>query len=163
MLAVVQRVSSASVRVGSDYEASIGTGFLILLGVAQGDDEEDARWLAEKCATLRIMNDEQGKMNRGLDEVEGAALVVSQFTLLGDCERGRRPSFTAAADPETAERLYESFVQALERQGVQVRRGVFGAMMQVSLVNEGPVTLIVDSSSWRRRRALPAPARQAGG
>jgi D-tyrosyl-tRNA(Tyr) deacylase len=152
MLAVLQRVSRAGVRVGADYEATIGEGILILLGVARGDDEEDARWLAEKCSTLRIFLDDQGRMNRGLDEVRGAALVVSQFTLFGDCEKGRRPSFSRAADPATAERLYELFARELAGRGVPVERGVFGAMMQVSLVNEGPVTLIVDSAEWKGRR-----------
>lgn len=162
MLALIQRVSSASVRVGAEYEAAIGAGFVVLLGVAQGDDDEDVRWLAEKCSSLRIMNDEQGKMNLGLDEVGGEALVVSQFTLLGDCERGRRPSFTAAADPATAERLYEQFADALEARGVPVQRGVFGARMQVTLVNEGPVTLIVDSSSWKQRRGVAPKPRGEG-
>jgi D-aminoacyl-tRNA deacylase len=152
VLAVVQRVSSASVRVGETYEARIGAGLMILLGVAQGDDEEDARWLAEKCAALRIFNDPDGKMNLGLDAVEGEALVVSQFTLLGDCERGRRPSFTRAAEPPEANRLYERFVEDLRRCGVVVRTGIFAAMMQVSIVNEGPVTLLLDSAPWKSRR-----------
>jgi D-tyrosyl-tRNA(Tyr) deacylase len=152
VLAVVQRVSRASVRVGEDYEASIADGLLILLGVAQGDTDEDARWLAEKCSTLRIFNDHEGKMNLGLDAVGGAALVISQFTLLGDCEKGRRPSFTHAAEPIEADRLYELFASALASLGVPVEKGVFGAMMEVSLVNDGPVTLIIDSASWKQRR-----------
>jgi D-aminoacyl-tRNA deacylase len=152
VLAVVQRVSSASVRVGENYEERIGTGVVILLGVAQGDDQSDAVWLAEKCASLRIFNDGDGKMNLGIDAVTGEALVISQFTLLGDCERGRRPSFTGAAEPAEADRLYVRFVEELRRCGVPVRTGVFAAMMQVSLVNEGPVTLIVDSAPWKARR-----------
>jgi D-tyrosyl-tRNA(Tyr) deacylase len=152
VLAVVQRVSSASVRVGTTYEQRIGTGVLILLGVAQGDDDGDARWLAEKCASLRIFNDENGKMNLGLDAVGGEALVVSQFTLLGDCEKGRRPSFTRAAEPSEADRLYGKFVEELGGRGVPVRTGIFAAMMQVTLVNEGPVTLLVDSAAWKARR-----------
>lgn len=139
-------------RVAKDYEASIERGLLILLGVAQGDTEEDARWLAEKCSTLRIFNDGEGKMNLGLDTVGGSALVISQFTLLGDCEKGRRPSFVHAADPQEADRLYELFVSSLASLGVPVRKGVFGAMMEVSLVNDGPVTLILDSAPSRQRR-----------
>lgn len=152
VIAVVQRVSRASVRVGDEYEAGIGAGLVILLGVAQGDDDSDARWLAEKCASLRIFGDAEGKMNLGLDSVNGEALVISQFTLLGDCEKGRRPSFIRAADPPEADRLYQVFVDRLRNAGVTVRTGVFAAMMQVSLVNEGPVTLIVDSAPWKGRR-----------
>lgn len=152
MIAVVQRVSRASVRITGGYEAEIAAGLLILLGVARGDDETDARWLAEKCASLRIFNDAEGKMNLGLDAVQGAALVISQFTLLGDCEKGRRPSFIRAADPPEADRLYQVFVDHLRGEGVTVRTGVFAAMMQVSLVNEGPVTLILDSAPWKSRR-----------
>jgi D-tyrosyl-tRNA(Tyr) deacylase len=130
---------------------------LILLAVAQGDDEDDARWLAEKCRGLRIFNDPEGKMNLGLDTVGGSALVISQFTLLGDCKKGRRPSFSRAsfsraADPKEAERLYEFFATTLEQREVPVKRGIFGAMMKVTLINDGPVTLIVDSSGWKRRR-----------
>lgn len=152
MLAVVQRVSQATVRVGSEHEETIGPGVVILLGVAQGDDDLDADWLAEKCAGMRIFNDSEGKMNVGLDAVHGSVLVISQFTLLGDCERGRRPSFTKAAEPQEAERLYERFVTRLRAMGITVATGIFGAMMQVSLVNEGPVTLLVDSEPWKRRR-----------
>ncbi len=158
MLAVVQRVSGASVRVGESYEESIGPGIVILLGVAQGDDELDAHWLAEKCASLRIFNDPEGKMNLGLDSVGGEALVISQFTLLGDCGRGRRPSFTRAAAPEMANRLYELFAEELRALGVAVRTGVFGAMMQVSLVNDGPVTILLDSAPWKGRRETAAEA-----
>ena len=163
MLAVVQRVSHASVRIEPDYEAGIGHGVVILLGVAQGDDEHDARWLADKCATLRIMNDPSGKMNVGLDERAGEALVISQFTLLGDCQKGRRPSFSKAADPPDAERLYELFVRNLRGLGVPVATGIFGAMMQVALVNEGPVTLLIDSAPWKRRREAEADRRRAKG
>ena len=158
MLAVIQRVSSASVQVGDDYEAAIGAGLLILLGVAQEDDEEDARWLAEKCSTLRIFNDSDGKMNLGLDAVRGEALVISQFTLLGDCEKGRRPSFIRAGEPAKGNQLYEVFAGHLASLGVPVKKGIFGAMMKVSLVNEGPVTLILDTARWKGRRA-PAAGR----
>lgn len=152
MLAVIQRVSRASVRVGEEYEASIGPGVLILLGVAQGDDESDARWLAEKCAGLRIFNDAEMKMNLDLGAVGGEALVISQFTLLADCEKGRRPSFTRAAPPAEADRLYQRFAEFLRAHGIGVRTGVFAAMMQVSLVNEGPVTILLDSIPWKKRR-----------
>jgi D-tyrosyl-tRNA(Tyr) deacylase len=162
VLAVVQRVSSASVRVGDDYEASIDRGLLILLGVAQGDTDEDARWLAEKCSTLRIFNDDDGKMNLGLDTVGGSALVISQFTLLGDCAKGRRPSFIRAADPREGDRLYELFASVLASLGVPVRKGIFGAMMEVSLVNDGPVTLIIDSAPWRERRHGSSESAQGG-
>jgi len=162
VLAVVQRVARASVHVGESYRASIGQGVLILLGVAEGDEETDARWLASKCATLRIFNDPDGRMNLDLAAVGGAALVISQFTLLGDCEKGRRPSFTNAAQPAAAERLYERFVAFLRGCGVPVSTGIFGAMMDVSLINEGPVTLLLDSTPWKRRRAIDAQ-RAAGG
>ena len=145
MKAVLQRVSSASVRVGDEYEAAIGRGLLILLGVAEGDGADDARWLAEKCAGLRVFNDADGKMNLSVDAVNGEALVVSQFTLLGDCERGRRPSFTRAAQPAEAESLYSLFCDLLRSAGVPVKTGVFAAMMRVSLINDGPVTLLIDS------------------
>jgi len=162
MLAVVQRVSRAAVRVGGDYEASIDHGLLILLGVAQGDTQEDARWMAEKCSTLRLFNDAEGKMNLALDAVRGSVLVISQFTLLGDCEKGRRPSFTRAADPEEADRLYELFASVLASLGVPVKKGIFGAMMEVSLINDGPVTLILDSTPWRQRRQRAAGQAQVG-
>ncbi len=158
MLAVVQRVSSASVRVGSEYSAEIGPGIMVLVGVARGDDDLDALWLAEKCATLRLFNDADGKMNLPLEAGGGAALVISQFTLLGDCEKGRRPSFSRAAEPGEAERLYDLFARELSERGVRVATGLFGAMMQVSLVNEGPVTLLLDSAPWKRRRAGGAEA-----
>ncbi|HEX5443272.1 MAG TPA: D-aminoacyl-tRNA deacylase, partial [Pirellulales bacterium] len=121
-------------------------GLLVLLGVGQGDGEANARWLAEKTAGLRIFEDAAGKMNLGLAEIGGAMLVVSQFTLLGDCRRGRRPSFAAAAPPELAERLYQVFVDAVRATGIQVATGRFRQTMQVSLVNDGPVTLIIDSA-----------------
>ena len=152
MLAVVQRVSRASVGVGGRIAAEIGVGLLVLIGVRQGDGDADADWLAAKIASLRIFPDGEGKMNRGLEEVGGAMLVVSQFTLLGDCVKGRRPSFTHAAPPEEANRLYERFCSAVREQGVRVETGVFRAMMEVELVNDGPVTLLVDSGSVKSRR-----------
>jgi D-tyrosyl-tRNA(Tyr) deacylase len=158
MLAVLQRVSQASVETEGHREA-IGPGVLVLLGVSQEDEEEDARWLAEKCATLRFFNDPEGKMNIGLDQIGGEALVISQFTLLGDCEKGRRPSFSHAAAPAEAERLYERFVEHLRGLGIRCRTGVFGAMMRVALINEGPVTLLLDSSPWKRRKTAK-PSRE---
>lgn len=150
----MQRVSRACVRVGGETVGSIGRGLLILLGVEQGDGEGDARWLAAKLAGLRIFEDEAGKMNLSLLDVGGAALVVSQFTLLGDCRRGRRPGFERAADPATAQRLYERFLRLLAEEGVkEVASGVFRAMMEVELVNDGPVTLVVDTPARGRGEA----------
>lgn len=145
MRAVVQRVSEASVRVDSESVARIGAGVTVLLGVARGDAEADAEQLADKVAHLRIFPDEKGVMNRSLVEVRGEALVVSQFTLLGDARKGRRPSYVEAAPPEDANRLYESFCARLRAAGVRVATGVFRAMMDVALVNHGPVTLLLDS------------------
>jgi D-tyrosyl-tRNA(Tyr) deacylase len=145
MRAVVQRVIKASVTVDGETVGAIGPGLMILLGVTHEDGEEQARWLASKIAGLRIFEDEQGKMNRSLLETGGNALVVSQFTLYGDCRKGRRPSFTHAARPEAAEPLCERFMDLLREAGVaQVESGVFGAHMQVEIQNDGPVTLIVE-------------------
>jgi D-tyrosyl-tRNA(Tyr) deacylase len=146
MRAVVQRVKRAEVRVGERSVSAIGTGFLVLLGVRNGDSEKDAEYLAEKVAALRVFSDEAGRMNLSLKDVGGNVLVVSQFTLYGDCRRGRRPSFVDAAPPQMAQRLYEEFIERLSRMGVEVKRGEFGASMEVELVGWGPVTLIIDSS-----------------
>jgi D-tyrosyl-tRNA(Tyr) deacylase len=145
MRAVIQRVSRARVTVGDEVVGEIGPGLLVLLGVTHEDTAEQARWLAEKLVGLRIFNDADGKMNRSLLDVDGAVLVVSQFTLYGDCRKGRRPSFVDAAPPEIAVPRYEEFVNAVRAQGVPTATGRFGAMMRVELVNDGPVTLIVDS------------------
>ena len=145
MRAVLQRVSQARVRIGDELTGEIGRGLLVLLGVAQGDTAEQARWLAEKVVGLRLFQDDEGKMNRDVTEAGGAVLVVSQFTLYGDCRKGRRPSFIGAAPPETAIPLYETFIEAVRALGVPVATGRFGAMMDVELINAGPVTLIVDS------------------
>ncbi len=145
MRAVLQRVSRAQVGVGGEVVGSIGPGLLVLLGVNQTDTAEQVRWLADKIIGLRIFNDADGKMNRSLMDVGGACLVVSQFTLYGDTRKGRRPSFIDAARPEVAVPLYEAFLDALRAQGVPVAAGVFGADMQVELVNDGPVTLILDT------------------
>ncbi len=144
MRACIQRVLRASVTVAGETCGSIGSGMLVLLGIAPNDTETDARWLAEKIAGLRIFEDAGQKMNLSLADVGGAMLVVSQFTLLGDCRRGRRPDFTAAAPPEQAERLYDVFIAAVAKQGVPVVTGRFREHMQVELVNDGPVTLIVE-------------------
>jgi D-tyrosyl-tRNA(Tyr) deacylase len=143
--AVVQRVSGAAVRVEGAVVGSIGRGVLVLLGVGRGDGEKDVAYLADKVANLRIFADGAGQMNRSVLEEGGAVLVVSQFTLYGDVRRGRRPGFGGAAPPEEASRLYELFVESLRRTGLAVETGVFKAMMQVELVNDGPVTLLLDS------------------
>jgi len=149
MLAVLQRVSSASVTVAAEnYRREIGAGLAILLGVEKGDTEAEADWLAEKCAGLRIFKDAEEKMNLSVKDVNGAALVVSQFTLAGDCRKGRRPGFDRAAPPDLAQPLYERFCETLEkRYGVPVQRGIFQARMQVALVNDGPVTFVLERRS----------------
>jgi D-tyrosyl-tRNA(Tyr) deacylase len=145
MRACVQRVSRAQVTVGNEVTGQIGHGLVVLLGATHDDTPEEARMMAEKITQLRIFNDEQGKMNRSLLDHRGAMLVVSQFTLLGDCRKGRRPSFIAAARPELAEKLYDAFVSAVALRGVTVATGRFREHMQVELVNDGPVTLLLDS------------------
>lgn len=145
MRAVIQRVSEAGVTVESKPRVGIGRGLLILLGVRKGDGEEDARWLAKKILGLRIFEDEARKMNRSVEEVGGALLVISQFTLYGDCRKGRRPGFDQAAPPGEAIPLYEMFIRELSQSGLEVRHGEFGALMQVDLLNQGPVTLVIDS------------------
>jgi len=145
MRAVVQRVSEASVRVEGRVAARIAAGLLVLLGVGQGDAEADADYLADKVLNLRIFPDAAGLMNRSLLDTGGAVLVVSQFTLYGDSRRGRRPGFSAAAPPDEANRLYAYFVSRVRASGVQTQQGVFRAMMDVALVNQGPVTLLLDS------------------
>ena len=145
MRAVVQRVKSASVSVEDKLVSEIGAGVLIFLGVAHEDTATEIEYIANKVANLRIFEDEEGKMNRSLLEMGGAALVVSQFTLYGDCRKGRRPSFIKAARPELANALYEEFITALEQQNIPTRGGTFQAMMDVELVNDGPVTILLDS------------------
>lgn len=144
MRAILQRVSRAAVRIDGQVVGQIGQGLFVLLGVGLEDTVEDARWLAEKTVGLRVFNDADGKMNRDLAEVSGALLVVSQFTLYGDCRKGRRPSFVTAAGPDKATRLYQEYVDAARALGARVETGRFGAMMEVELVNDGPVTLIVE-------------------
>ena len=150
MRALLQRVREASVRVDGAEVGAIGPGFLVLLGVAPSDTDADAAWLADRVAGLRVFADEAGKMNLSLLDTHRAALVVSQFTLYADTQKGRRPSFAKAAPPEQAERLYLSFCAELQAKGVQVARGVFGALMQVALGNDGPVTLLLDSERGQK-------------
>ena len=145
MRAVVQRVKSASVKVEGKLVSEIGAGVLVFLGVAHEDTATEIEYIANKVANLRIFEDEEGKMNRSLLEMGGAALVVSQFTLYGDCRKGRRPSFIKAARPELANALYEEFITALEQQNIPTQGGTFQAMMDVELVNDGPVTILLDS------------------
>ena len=145
MRAVLTKVKSASVVIDGECVGSIGQGFLILLGVGPNDTEKECRYLAEKALGLRVFEDENGKMNLGLDAVNGQVLVVSQFTLYGNVRKGRRPSFAEAAPPELGERLYEQFLAECEKLGYPPQHGRFGAHMEVSSVNDGPVTLILDT------------------
>lgn len=150
MRAVIQRVSEAEVKVKGSRVGAIGRGLVLLVGVGAEDTEEDGRWLAEKLAHLRIFPDDGGLMNRSVLDVAGAVLVVSQFTLWGDCRKGRRPSFVRAAPPEKARRLYEKLIEDLRARGVPVETGRFQETMAVRLVNDGPVTILLDSSEKRR-------------
>ena len=145
MKAVVQRVTRAVVEVDGERVGAIDAGLLVLLGVATDDTEDDARWMAEKSVSLRIFEDEDGKMNLSLPEVGGSLLAVSQFTLLGNCRKGRRPSFVKAARPERAEELYERFVCVVDERSISTAKGKFQTHMAVSLVNDGPVTILVES------------------
>ena len=145
MRAVVQRVKRAEVRVNGDVVGSVGPGLLVLVGFGRTDADKDLQNIAEKIVNLRVFGDEQGKMNRSLLEIGGQVLCVSQFTLYGDCRKGRRPSYDQAAGPDTAQRLYDDFVKALRSLGIVVATGQFQAMMEVELVNDGPVTLLLDS------------------
>ena len=148
MRAVIQRVEKASVSVEGEIKGQIGAGFLVLIGVEEGDGDVDFKYIADKAPNLRVFEDEQGKMNRSLLDVGGEVLAVSQFTLLGDARGGRRPSFITAARPETADPMYERLVADWRARGIRVETGVFGAHMKVSLINDGPVTILLDS---RRR------------
>lgn len=145
MRCVIQRVARASVTVEGKVTGRVGLGYLVLVGVEEGDVEQDMRYCADKVAGLRVFEDEDGKMNRSVGDVGGGVLAVSQFTLLGDARHGRRPSFSGAARPETAVPLYEGFCQALRDKGIPVETGVFQAHMEVELLNDGPVTILLDS------------------
>lgn len=150
MRAVLQRVAEARVLVNESTVGSIGSGLLVLLGISRSDSTEDADYILDKLLYLRVFPDEQRKMNRSIQESGGSLLLVSQFTLYGDCRRGRRPSFDQAAPPEQAQALYEYFVAAARRSPVPVQTGVFQAMMKVHLVNEGPVTILLDSADRKK-------------
>ncbi|UCD56440.1 MAG: D-tyrosyl-tRNA(Tyr) deacylase [Candidatus Hydrogenedentota bacterium] len=145
MRAVIQRVKRASVRVDDKVVGEIGKGLLVLLGVGKDDSDEDARYLADKVSSLRIFEDPEGKMNLSVRDIGGAVLVVSQFTLFADCRKGRRPSFIGAGEPRQAERLYERMIDFLRQSGVLTSEGIFQAAMEVELVNDGPVTILLDS------------------
>lgn len=145
MRAIVQRVTEAAVRIGGAEHSRIGAGLMVLVGVESGDSNEDAETLAHRVVNLRVMEDESGRMNRSLLETGGALLAVSQFTLLGDCRKGRRPSFVRAAPPEEGSRLYDLFVDSVRAHDVPVETGVFQAIMDVELTNSGPVTLLLDT------------------
>lgn len=159
MKAVVQRVGASRVEVSGDIVGAIDRGLLVYLGVAQGDSSRDVDWMADKVTGLRIFEDEQGKMNRDVKDVGGEMLVVSQFTLLGDTRKGRRPSFQGAAAPDVAERLYEGFCAAVRTKGVSVATGRFRADMKVHSLNDGPVTMLIDS---REPTSAPSPAAPSG-
>ena len=145
MKALLQRVDRASVTVGGNVTGSIGKGLCVFLGVAEGDTQKYIAWIADKVVNLRIFDDESGKMNRSVIDEKGEILIVSQFTLCGDCKRGRRPSWTNAAEPTEANRMYEKFVGEIESRGVVAATGVFQALMKVEICNDGPVTLMIDS------------------
>ena len=146
MKAVIQRVSCSNVKVDNEIKGAIGKGILVLLGVENGDDEQECDLLAKKIAVLRIFSDENDKMNLSLGDIDGEVLVISNFTLCGDCRKGRRPFFGQAGNPELAEKLYERFCEKLKEQSVRkVEKGVFGADMEVKILNDGPVTIILDS------------------
>jgi D-tyrosyl-tRNA(Tyr) deacylase len=153
MVAVITRVKSASVDVNGVRTADISAGLLVLLGVAAGDTEENAAYLAGKVTGLRIFEDESGKMGKSVDDIAGGIVVVPNFTLLADCRKGRRPDFTASAPPEQAERLYELFVGHCREGGRDVQTGVFGGDMAVSSINDGPVTIVMDTRAMRRTKA----------
>ena len=144
MRVVLQRVTSASVTVEAQVVGEIGHGLLVLVGIGHGDTQAEVQWLADKTADLRIFEDENGKMNRSVSDINGSVLVVSQFTLLGDCRKGRRPAFTDAAEPGLSKQLYETYADLLHKRGLNVQRGIFAADMKVALVNDGPVTMIID-------------------
>ncbi len=149
MKIVIQRVSAAAVRIDNKVVGKITEGLMLLIGVAQNDSMDDVLFAANKCVDLRIFEDEEGKMNRSLVDTGGAVLAISQFTLLGDTRKGRRPSFISAADPEKGKQYYEKFVTHIRERGIHVETGIFGAMMDVEFINTGPVTIIVDTNHKR--------------
>jgi D-tyrosyl-tRNA(Tyr) deacylase len=159
MRAVIQRGAGGSVSVDGEVVGAIDRGLVVLVGVARGDGDDEARWIAQKIAALRIFEDDEGKMNRSVADVGGGVLLISQFTLLADCRKGRRPSFVGAAEPSKGRRLYELVADEIRSAGLPVETGRFGARMRVSIENEGPVTIILDSSE----RGGPAPATGGSG
>lgn len=148
MRVVLQRVTHASVAIDSCVHGKIDQGFLALVGITYGDDEQIVSKVAKKCAELRVFEDEDGKMNKGLHDIQGSILSISQFTLFADCKKGRRPGFDKAAKPEVSKPLYEFFNEELKKNGIHVETGIFGADMKVDLCNDGPVTIILDSEQW---------------
>lgn len=150
MRAIIQRVKHASVTIDDNITGKINDGFLVLLGITSTDTEKEVQWLAKKIVDLRVFNDSDDKMNLGLKEINGELLIISQFTLYGNCIKGRRPSFTEAAKPEMANTLYKNFIDACKKQEVHVETGVFGADMKVDLLNDGPVTLIIDTNDLKK-------------
>ena len=145
MRAVIQRVRRAAVRIDGTVHDAIAHGMVVLLGISGKDTATDGQWLAEKTINLRIFEDDQGKMNRSLADIDGEMLIISQFTLYGDCRKGRRPGFSSAAPPETAEPLYRQFIQEVQNKKIRFATGIFQAAMEIELVNDGPVTLLLDS------------------
>jgi len=154
MIAVIQRVSTAAISINGKQIAEIGRGLVILLGVMSDDDETDCQFLKDKISHFRIFNDENDKMNLSIKDIKGEALVVSQFTLCGDWQKGRRPSFINAATPERGEELYNLFIEHLESDNLPTKTGRFGAMMEVSLINEGPVTFVLDSTVNKKSKII---------
>ncbi len=151
MKAVIQRVLESSVTVGGETVGSINKGYMILVGVVKGDTEKEAELLARKTAALRVFEDENGKMNKSVLDIDGEILAISQFTLCADCKKGNRPSFTDSEEPEKAKRLYELYCEELKRNGVKtVEKGIFAADMKVSLINDGPVTICFDTDIWKK-------------
>lgn len=146
MRAVIQRVTEASVKVDGKITGEIGKGILIFLGVGEGDTEKDLKYIADKTIGLRIFSDENDKMNLSVQDIGGEILVVSQFTLYGDCRKGKRPSFSSSMEPVAAKRMYEEFIEYVSEQGIRTAHGIFGADMKVELLNDGPVTILLDSS-----------------
>ncbi len=145
MRAVIQRVSRASVKIDNRINGEIRHGLVVLLGIRRGDSRTDLQWLAEKIVNLRIFEDHEGKMNRSLADIDGEMLIVSQFTLYGDCRKGRRPGFSSAAPPEIAEPLYRQFIEEVKNRQIRVATGIFQATMEIEMINDGPVTLLLDS------------------
>ena len=160
MRLVVQRVDNASVTIENELFSSIGQGYLILFGAEKGDTKQQADWLAEKIAHLRVFEDENGKMNLSLSDVGGSVLIISQFTLYGDCEKGRRPSFTNAGDPKRANELYQYFSKQFEKYNIPVQNGIFQADMKVEILNDGPVTFIIEAPNPKEKKDIKSEKKE---